>query len=306
MPDAPATATPPSATVVAAPGAPAMPPGLDVNAKVNVGGKEITVGELIQTHSTATQTAARAAALQKNWDAAQALTNPNLDNTQFEGHLRTYLNAANLSPEQVNAAVADAMAGRTAAATPPPARNGQGKGVSPETDAALGTMARELQNTRVSMLKAGIEGGIATALASDGPAGVLLRKSVELSGEQGQGDLKATLTNEIRMASIAELTKRNAATGSIPFDEVPQIVRDATAAVVKKMTGWAGDLSTMGKAPKVAGLEGFDMSNVKPVARPEHKKGADNSAVIGQLDSWIQDSLMRGMAENAAAGISKA
>jgi hypothetical protein len=284
--------------------------GLDINAKVNVGGKELTLGELIAAHTAAANTAAELATYKSRWDATQTVLKSGDDFTpQTEAAFRRLLSDSGYDPAAIEDAVAarksppdDAPTPRNnrpnAAPSPNPANNNGGGGQNGPTDgwspAAIKTYTEFLQ----TQLQTSAE----KALTESPELLKLLQPLVEAARTDSTAKAKldkakADLLSDVRRESVSELQRLQGQLGSnFKAALVPETVSRVAKTLGEKYSQYGDIPGHVGKVTTVTPEEKYGIAG-KTMQEPEFKPGVDPQKLADQTREFNEFVLLKAAAD---------
>lgn len=248
---------------------------LDVNAKVVVNGKELTIGELIASHNANSAVASELSTYKERWAATQTVLKAGDEFTpQTETAFRRVLSDSGYSPSDIEEAVA---ARRTpsddSTLTPNPKgsggqKSGAADGTQPQGGAEGWTPAAI--KTYTELLNKELRTSAEKVLTED-PALVNLLKPLaeaartDSTAKTKLDKAKADLMSDIRRESISELQRLQGQLGSnFKVDLVPDVVSRAAKTLSEKYSQYASLPGHMGKVQTVTPEEKYGVAGQGP------------------------------------------
>lgn len=278
--------------------------GISLSDTISVGGKTVSVADLLTGFSRLTELETRLKATEEGFKAAVALTDPDVTPEAHDAALRTFLRAQGQSDIDIEESVQAVNATRATGGDLPPVADADDESDDTTQDASAMTskeieaLRADLRASRADTIKTRLREQIASILDSNAEAGVLL-KAAKQSGEGKLTAAKASLATELQDATIRSLMRTHQSGAPLSLEAVDTALRSTAKNVFEKYLGFQ-PASSAGNAPAVP--EGFEMlSKAQPVEAPVPGSGQTLGETQSSLDAFINDSLSRGLMEDAVA-----
>lgn len=305
--DRPAQASSPTPTPPASGGgttAPERVQGLDVNARVKVGGKEMALSEVMELAAKATGVETELNTLKENWASVTQMIRADSSPEMRNEATRKVLLAQGYAPDQVDQYLqARAQAGQASVDDD----EGDAGDEDPQTEPNVDRVARdELGRMRAAELKREIQSQVARMVDGDTDVAKLVAKVREARGEEQAEKARARLSQDMYNEIVGRLTQKRNRVGSFSDTWISEEAPGAAKEVFGRYQSVIGDVDAIGRSSTETGTgESFNFTSEKPVNEPQYKPGMSLDSIEGSLESWTRDQLERAAAD-LALGSSRA
>ena len=266
------------------------PPTLDLDQKIQVGGKEYTLKELSDAQQNLETMQAQNAELHKFRESTMRLMDPDADPGAKKEDARSMLLSAGYSPDQVEEwiQVYDEQ-------EQPMAENSQQPMQDETARRDNARMQEEINRIRAQNLKTQMENEISSAVENNEDSKVLIDWIKSTRGDDALSSARERITEQVRANALENLRRRRDQSGTFEDSWVAEEVKKAATKVSQDMLTVIGDTSKIGRVSETAG-QTETLSRRKPVELPDNK-GKSFGDVEGQLRDWTTDQILRSLAE---------
>lgn len=288
-------------------------PAIDLDSKIQVDGKSLTVKELLDQAEKLRTMEEKAQKLETYRLHTERLLKGEPEDIQGrEESMRYLLTESNFDPEAIEHYVQQALGNTYEPPTEMPTIQ-QAQQAQPESNrevellkAKLEFMEQEQQKAKVNTLKRELNTNTGRVLDSNPNLRTLVSKIKDLRGPDGLSEAMDAIKADIQDRTIKQLKLRTASTGQTVNDSwIAEEVDKAADLVYKHYLSVIGDPNRIGRAPEtVTGEDIF--AKKQPVAPPEFQKGDNMGSATNRLRDFSVDVLSRLAAAGEGSGASKA
>jgi phosphatidylserine decarboxylase len=270
-------------------GAVTPPPTIDLDQKVQVGGKEYSVRELAETHDNYQNLQEYSRGLEEFKEATGRLMNPSTDPGVKKRDARQILLDMNYSPEQVEewVQVYDQPQQGEASVEQPMQE--------PQHDPRTDELNQQVLKMRAQMLQQNLENSISSSIEGDEDGKVLMDWISKTKEGEDLKSVKDNIAERVRNQALENLRHRRNYAGSFDDSWVGEEVKKAANKVAKDMLTVIGDTSKIGRVPETA-EQTETLYRKDPVKLPD-TKGKSFGDVEAQLRDWTSDQILRSLSD---------
>jgi len=279
---------------------------LDLDAKVKVGGKELTIKDIIAAKEAAE---AKSSEYDQYKTATETLLQgDSVDAAKRSESLRHVLSKAGYAPEDIEEYVKSLDPGTSKPADNEGEKKVETTKTAPDaaTAAELKQLREEMDRHRVQSLKKALHASAAEVLDSHPNMSLLFKALKDLRGEEGLAEAKNRIAEEIQRETINRLKIRSSTTGRrVEEDWLAEESQGAAEAVYKGYLSVIGDPNKLKRAPET--VTGQDvLLRSKPIPTPTYEKGKDDmGTTTTKVREWNTDVLSRLALEDGEGGEGK-
>jgi len=292
-PETPTTEQPPTPTE-SPQETPQQSPTLNLDSTVQVGGENITVGDLVEK-------AKRGAMAEEYSGYASVLMRPDASPEDREASLRYLMHAEGYNPQQIDEymdAVNNAQQG------------GEGgydeEDVMEQNDQSdqfmqyQNDMHQRLKNVEqkqsqvgVDFLKTQLNTAVNNAMETNSSIQTLIKKSQQLNGEEGSSDRIGSIRKQLETEIIDNLRSRKSRGESFNVSWFNDAANNAAGTIYNRIRSVIGDPDKIGRSPETASETEMMFSNRQPVAEPTYEAGDSVGSIDSKVRDWNTDALSR-------------
>ena len=248
----PQNAVPPTETST-----PTPPSGVDINSKVDVGGEEIPVSELVSNYGKVQE-------LENYKRAASALMKgPSIPPEDRETAMRHLLSAEGYTPGQVESYISEARdyyeqgedyVEDTETSMEENNTNNEGPPASVDEDARRQIDAMQKQNSQmmVDMLRSDLSSSMEKTMASNKSIKTLVEKSMELAGSENVATRISGIRDEVQRIALDSMRERRSRGEKFDKAWFDQETGKAADTVYQRIRSVIGDPDKIQRAPETA------------------------------------------------------
>ena len=276
-------------------GVPTPPPTVDLDQKIQVGGKEYSARELAETAENYEELQEYTKDLEGFRDATSRLMNPETDVEVKKRDARQILLDMNYDPRQVDEWVKVYDQEATMPQQPQQPQNQPPAPAAPQPDPRTDALNEQVLQMRAQMLQQNLENSLSSSIENDTDGKMLLEWLNSNRQPEEIQQARESITERVRAQALENLRQRRNYAGSFEDSWVGEEVQKATNKVAKDMLTVIGDTSKIGRVPETAG-QTETLYRKDPVKLPE-TKGKSFGDVEGQLRDWTSDQLLRSLSD---------
>ena len=268
------------------------PEPIDLDQKIQVGGKEYSARDLAETAENYEGLQEYARELEGFRDATSRLMNPDTDVQVKKRDARQILLDMNYDPRQVDEWVKIYDQEATMTQTPQPQQMAP---AAPQPDPRTDALNEQVLQMRAQMLQQNLENSLSSSIESDTDGKMLMEWLNSNRQPEEIQQARESITERVRAQALENLRQRRNYAGTFEDSWVGEEVQKATNKVAKDMLTVIGDTSKIGRVPETAG-QTETLYRKDPVKLPE-TKGKSFGDVEGQLRDWTSDQLLRSLSD---------
>ena len=268
------------------------PAPIDLDQKIQVGGKEYSARDLAETAENYEGLQEYARELEGFRDATSRLMNPDTDVQVKKRDARQILLDMNYDPRQVDEWVKIYDQEATMTQTPQPQQMAP---AAPQPDPRTDALNEQVLQMRAQMLQQNLENSLSSSIESDTDGKMLMEWLNSNRQPEEIQQARESITERVRAQALENLRQRRNYAGTFEDSWVGEEVQKATNKVAKDMLTVIGDTSKIGRVPETAG-QTETLYRKDPVKLPE-TKGKSFGDVEGQLRDWTSDQLLRSLSD---------
>lgn len=268
---------------------------LDLDSKVKIDGKEVSVADLVATHKKAQEMQSSLAAAQRTLESAKILYGKSSPTAAAaEEAFRNLLEVAGRTPEEIEREIAETKGGGSNSQQQQSPQPQQRQQQQPEpVDRKMLDLLQKATSLQVTEnMRAEVE----KALKKSADLKAYVKHIEERDGAEAaeaffDSNFKQAY-NTLQMTISAQLDKTDDV--SIAFGEkLSKAAEEAAKEIVGKARQYLGDPKRLGKSAGVAsGEDPFQISD-KPVERPRYEKGMATADLEARFEERMTDRLVR-------------
>ena len=288
---------------------PVATPSVDLNATVEVNGKQVPVSELITQASQVDE-------LKSFRSAASALMKGDtLPTEERENAMRHLLSAEGYSPAQIENYIADSReyyepAGeeRYEETMDRPENQAHAPAPTPNVDEGarqqLEEMQRQNNQMQVDMLKTNLANAMDKTMASNPSIHTLMGKSKELAGEEGYESRVQGIKEEVQRIALDSMRQRRSRGEKFDKSWFDEETNKAADTVYQRIRSVIGDPDKIQRAPETAS-DAERFISKPPMAKPQYEMGDNMGTVSDKSHDYTVDALSRLSADLGLGGENK-
>lgn len=285
------------------------PQGLDINAKVKIGDKEMTVAELIAQQSSVSQLQARLEALENEAKITKGAVSKMLSGQGSEEDARLMLKSLGYSGDQIEAYVEANF--RNA---PPPDDDGNlddGKKKEPSVEEKLLAKIAELESRldetgemsvqeRLRRIGESLDNEVRSRVRNDPYFKSLLAAKKRLDPNADEGKILDIFAGRARDEATKALREKRKVAGSFDETWIPGEVEKAVKSIVTEHQTAFVDPKFIGRAPEVVAAED-EARNAPPAPAPAYTPGKERAALEAEAEKFLSDGFAKMALESSDA-----
>ena len=268
------------------------PAPIDLDQKIQVGGKEYSARDLAETAENYEGLQEYARELEGFRDATSRLMNPDTDVQVKKRDARQILLDMNYDPRQVDEWVKIYDQEATMTQTPQPQQMAP---AAPQPDPRTDALNEQVLQMRAQMLQQNLENSLSSSIESDTDGKMLMEWLNSNRQPEEIQQARESITERVRAQALENLRQRRNYAGTFEDSWVGEEVQKATNKVAKDMLTVIGDTSKIGRVPETAG-QTETLSRKDPVKLPDNK-GKSFGDVEAQLRDWTSDQILRSLSD---------
>ena len=293
----------------------AQQPAMNLDSTVKVDGQEVSIKDLLASREEATK-------LKEYADNARVLVSPgNASESEREQAVRYLMSQEGYAPEDIDAYVGWTKSMEQQQQEPTPDYNyppdqtplegeqteeqyyqqEQARIMAEQEQQRISNLEDKQQRLGAEMMRKELDTAINNTLASNDH----IKKLLGVGGDKESSQREAIIRGEVETAVMDNLRKRRASGEHFDKKWFGEEAGHAAQAVYDKFRSVIGDPDKIQRAPETA-AESENLFTKKPVAPPSYEQGDDMGSLKDKVHDWTLDTLLRGAAEDAAGGKSKA
>lgn len=303
---------------------------MDPSTKITLpDGSEISIAELIQSHSDLREAIEINDTLQKDLEEVGVLFQADIPTERKENAVRNVLQNLGYEDDQISQYLDATRQAQQAAVEPEPETeeveeadlpdfpeeedSSGGEQEEPMTtqpnmndemtkaiQAQVEAQRAEIHKMRVRELRQSLDTQLDRVLKTNPDFQKLLETSRTLRGDDGAKQAEQALRAQLEQKALDRMQSRRAAAGTFEDAWMAEEVDKAAEPVVGTFRSVIGDIDKLGRSSEtVTGLDAQEILRNKPVPAPEYTPGASISDIESQVKSFASDTIKRALVESS-------
>jgi hypothetical protein len=291
----------------------AAQPAMDLDSTIKVDGQEVSIKDLLASRE-------ETARLKEYADNARILVAPgSASDGQREQAVRYLMSQEGYSPEDIDAYVSwtsnlenqqEEPTANPYEEVPPEGplteeqqyyQQEQARIMAEQEQQRISNLEDKQQRIGAEMMRKELDTAIEATVNSND----LIKKLLGVGGDEDASKREAIIRSEVESAVMSNLRKRRASGEHFDKKWFAEEAGQAAQSVYDKFRSVIGDPDKIQRAPETV-AESENLFTKKPVAPPSYERGDDMGTLKDKVHDWTLDTLLRGAAEDAAGGKTKA